>query len=263
MARFCSFFSSSSGNSTYFGTASSGILIDAGVSCKRLCSALKNRDIEPERLSAIFVTHSHTDHISGIKLFASRYGIPVYCTEGTAAELEAAEVTTGKFPLEIMPQTGIEAGGMEIKSFPVPHDTAQPCGYTLLFPDGRKAAIATDTGHMTDIILNEMKKCDLVMMESNHDVGMLQNGPYPYALKRRILSPTGHLCNDDCASAAVQLVKSGVTRLFLGHLSTENNIPGLAFEATHAALTMSGASLDIDYTLCVNKKENDGGIVLF
>lgn len=263
MARFCSLFSSSSGNSTYFGTASSGILIDAGVSSRRLCAALKSRDIEPETLDAIFVTHPHSDHINGIRVFASKYGIPVFCTEGTAAELEAAEVLTEKFPLEIVPVQGVEVGRMVIRSFPIPHDTAQPCGYTVCFPDGRTAAIATDTGHMTSTILNEMKRCDLVMMESNHDVGMLQNGSYPYELKRRILSPTGHLCNADCAQAAAELVRNGVTRLFLGHLSTENNIPSLAFETTHAALTMAGAELDSDYTLSVNKKENDGGIIVF
>ena len=263
MARFCSLFSSSSGNSTYLGTASSGILIDAGVSSRRLCAALKSRDIEPEELSAIFVTHPHSDHINGIRVFASKFGIPVFCTEGTAAELEAADVLTEKFKLNIIPTDGVEIGNMLIKSFPIPHDTAQPCGYTVTFPDERRAAVATDTGHMTSVVLNEMKKCDLVMMESNHDIGMLQNGLYPYELKKRILSPTGHLCNEDCAAAAVELVKSGVTRLFLGHLSGENNIPALAFETTRSALTLAGASLDSDYTLSVNKKENDGGIVAF
>ena len=264
MARFCSLFSSSSGNATYIGSGRTGILIDAGVSAKRIRTALQDRGIDPQSIAAIFVTHEHADHIKGIRVLASQLRVPVYATPGTLRGMAEAGATDGNFPceaIEIGAETAI--GELLVRAFPTPHDANESCGFTVTLPDERTAAVATDIGHMTNEVMRGILGCDLVMLESNHDIGMLQNGPYPYFLKRRILSDVGHLCNDACADVAVQLVEHGTTRLFLGHLSAENNIPQLAYQTTYAALQEAGATLGRDYTLQVNPRENDEGLILF
>lgn len=264
MARFCSLFSSSSGNATFVGTATDGILIDAGVSAKRLKTALLQREIDPAKIRAVFVTHEHSDHIKGLRVFASAHRIPVYATRGTIAGMEEAGVLSEKFPVYELPTgSDIDIGGMQVHSFSTPHDSLESCGYTVTMEDERKLAVCTDIGHMTNEIMNNLIGCDLVMLESNHDIGMLENGPYPYFLKRRILSDTGHLSNAACADVVSQLVERGTTRLFLGHLSAENNLPELAFQTSYCALTECGAVADRDYILKVNPRENGDDVVRF
>ena len=264
MARFCSLFSSSSGNATYIGSGRTGILIDAGVSAKRIRTALQDRDIDPGSIRAIFVTHEHADHIKGIRVLQSQLGVPVYATAGTLRGMDDCGALDSRFPQTVLPVGGeVAIGDLLVRAFPTPHDSNESCGFTVELPDERKAAVATDIGHMTNEVMNGILGCDLVMLESNHDIGMLQNGPYPYFLKRRILSDVGHLCNDACADVAVRLVEHGTTRLFLGHLSAENNLPQLAYQTTLSALQLAGAALGKDYTLQVNPRENDEGIILF
>jgi len=264
MARFCSLFSSSSGNATFIGSGRTGILIDAGVSAKRIRTALQRRAIDPGSIAAIFVTHEHADHIKGIRVLASQLGIPVYASPGTMRGMEEGGALEGRFPQQTFEiGTTIEVGDLLVRAFPTPHDANESCGFTIAFPDERKAAVATDIGHMTNEVMQGILGCDLVMLESNHDIGMLQNGSYPYFLKRRILSDVGHLCNDACADVAVQLVEHGTTRLFLGHLSAENNLPQLAYQTTLSALQMAGAALGRDFTLQVNPRENEDGLILF
>ncbi len=261
--RFCSLFSSSSGNSTFIGSAKTGILIDAGVSAKRLKEALLAREIDPASLGGIFITHEHSDHIKGMRILASTFKIPVYASEGTMAFLEENGHVTSKFPFEIIDEKGVEIGDIFVKSFKTPHDSTESCGFQLTFSDGEKAAVATDTGCITDTMRKYIIGCGLVMLESNHDVGMLQNGPYPYYLKRRILSDRGHLSNECCAEFAKELIEKGTRRLFLGHLSNENNFPDLAFQTNLVAINETGAVNGRDYILEVNKKENDCGIIRF
>lgn len=263
MARFCSLFSSSSGNSTFIGSASSGILIDAGVSAKKLTAALLNREIDPRTVGAIFVTHEHSDHVAGLRVLASNHHIPVFATEGTISSLEENGTINGKFPFDIMPNEGVVVGDLLVKSFKTPHDSRESCGYTVTFADGQKAAVATDIGHMTEEIMRNLKGASLVMLESNHDEGMLRNGPYPYYIKRRILSDVGHLSNNACAESAAQLIKSGTARFFLGHLSKDNNFPDLAYQTTLSALAEMGGVSGRDFILNVNKPENDEGIIRF
>lgn len=263
MSRFCSLFSSSSGNCTFIGTAKDGILIDAGVSAKRICEALTARDITPETLRAIFVTHEHSDHTSGIRVLASKYNIPVYATGGTLDGLEMDNILNGKFPCDIIDESGIDVCGMLVTPFRTPHDSRESCGYTVMMPDERKISVATDIGHITDTIISAVSQSDLILIESNHDIGMLQNGDYPYPLKRRILSDSGHLCNEKCAEAVKKLLEKGTTRFFLGHLSEHNNIPELAYRTTYAALCEAGAKENVDYTLTVCPKANDKGLIKF
>ncbi len=264
MAKFCSLFSSSSGNSTYIASGKTGILIDAGVSTKRLMEALAGRNIDPSELGGIFITHEHSDHIKGLRILASKFGIPVWATAGTMAALEDCGAINGKFPCEVIGDEGVCVGDLLVKRFRTPHDSAESCGYIIEFPSGDKAAVATDIGAITDAVRQAITGCGLVMLESNHDVGMLQNGPYPYMLKRRILSDVGHLSNVACAEMATELIKSGTTRLFLGHLSEENNMPDLAYQTNVSAISCAlGAVNGRDYLLEVNEKVNSRGIVRF
>lgn len=264
MARFCSLFSSSSGNSAFLSTGRTNILIDAGVSAKRLKTALINRDIDPKSISGIFITHEHSDHISGVRVLASSFNIPVFATEGTLSYMQENGTLNGKFPFEVISYDGMEIGDMFIKPFPTSHDSRESCGYKIELPHSQKAAIATDMGKITPEVRDNIIGCDLVMLESNHDIGMLQNGPYPYILKRRILSDTGHLSNIACGDMAAQLISTGTTRLYLGHLSDENNFPDLAYQTSLAAITeKTGAVVSRDYILQVNMKENDKDIIRF
>ena len=228
-----------------------------------MVKALTDREIDPKTIGGIFITHEHIDHVNAVRILATNNGIPVYATEGTLEALNESGVLNGKFPVNVMPEEGVAVGDLFIKSFKTPHDSRESCGYTITLPDGQKAAIATDIGHMTKEIMQNLKGTALVMLESNHDEGMLRNGPYPYYLKRRILSDVGHLSNNACAEAVTELLKSGTVRFFLGHLSRDNNFPALAYETSASALKTIGAVEGRDFFLEVNKIENDCDVVRF
>ncbi|MBQ6268310.1 MAG: MBL fold metallo-hydrolase [Clostridia bacterium] len=251
MAKFCSLYSSSSGNCTFIGAAGGGILIDIGVSAKRAETALAEIGVDPSQVAAIFVTHEHNDHISGVRVFAKRHGIDVYASAGTLAGMEALRAIDPKTRTHVLPAEGAEVGGFFVRPFRTPHDARESTGFSVTAPDGRRLAVATDIGCVTQTVMDAVAGSDLVLLESNHDLRMLQNGPYPYFLKERILSDRGHLCNDRCAETAVKLLESGTTRFVLGHLSRENNLPALARETTRAELQIAGAQEGTDYLLQV------------
>ena len=262
MARFCPLFSGSSGNCLYVGTSTDGVLIDAGVSACRIERALAQRQIDPHTISAIFVTHEHRDHIAGLRVFQKRYGIPVYASAGTALGIrEAGALDTYE---DCHPITdAIELDSFRVESFSTSHDSRECTGFRLSLRDGRTVGIATDLGTVTEKVRANLKGCDLVHIESNHDVRMLENGRYPYVLKRRILSATGHLSNELCAAELPDLLRSGTTRIVLGHLSCENNLPELAEATAVAALTSCGAERGADYLLETAPPENDRPYTIF
>lgn len=251
MARFSSLFSSSSGNCSYIGSAKGGILIDAGVSAKQINLKLDCIGVNPVDIGAIFVTHEHSDHVRGLRVFASKHKIPVYATQGTVDALISSGVANGSFEINPVDSDGIEVNGQFIVPFRTSHDSAQSCGFVVSTTDDRKIAVATDTGYVTEETRAAVKGCDLILAESNHDIGMVRNGIYPYLLKRRILSDVGHLSNIDCSNFVTDLVKNGTTRIVLGHLSKENNIPELAFQTSKSALDCAGAVQFRDYILSV------------
>lgn len=258
LARLCPLFSGSSGNSVYVGSSGVGILVDAGKSAKQLEIALRENEIEISSIKAIFVTHEHTDHIQGVRVLASRYGIKVFASGGTMAVLERLEVINGKFPCDVVTQAGVEVGGMFVRPFRTPHDSAESVGFSVDTADGRRAVVATDMGYMSDTVRDAIKGADAVVIESNHDVKMLQNGPYPYYLKRRILSQIGHLSNEACAMELPFFINSGTRKFVLAHLSVENNIPELAHETAVCKLLEHNMKLGYDFDLCVAPKENFG-----
>ena len=261
MARFCPLFSSSSGNSIYIGSGGKGILVDVGVSAKQECIALDEFGIDLNSIQGIFVTHEHSDHIKGVRVFASKYNIPVYASRGTLAAMEETGHLNGSF--EVYPiDDYIELDSMRITRFDTSHDCRESTGFTVTTGDGCKLAVCTDLGVVTQGVKDALFGSDLVLLESNHDVRMLQNGAYPYPLKRRILSDVGHLSNDSCAMFLKELIKNGTSRFFLGHLSKENNFPDLAFQTAFSAFDSVGAVINRDYILNVAKPRCEDGVTL-
>ncbi len=251
MARFATLFSGSSGNSTYLGSADEGILIDAGMNAKQLTLALDRIGVSPADLRGLFITHEHADHIKGVRVFASKYGIPVWATRGTLNYLEKTGNLDGVAQAQVLPPEGVQFDTMRVSCFRTSHDAAESVGYRVEFADGRVAATATDTGVATPEVLQGVRGADAILLESNHDVRMLRCGPYPYYLQKRILSRLGHLSNADCAAVAVDLLERGTTRFVLGHLSRTNNTPEEARRVTLEALRNAGGEENSDFLLSV------------
>lgn len=262
MAKLVTLFSSSSGNSYYIGSSGQAVLIDAGRSCKQIEQAMMSNNLDMRSVRAIFVTHEHTDHCSGLRVLASRYGINVYASAGTLDALEAGGKLDSRFTSDVI-ESRVSLGDMLVERINTPHDAAESCGYRVTTPDGKKAIVATDMGVMLPSVREAISCCDLAVVESNHDVNMLLSGPYPYTLKRRILSDKGHLSNTACAQELPEFVRRGVRRLVLGHLSGENNTPDVAYQTALCELTQAGMKLDEDFTLEVAPKETNGKAVIY
>lgn len=257
MPRLYPLFSGSSGNCYYLGTNESGILIDAGRSAKQIKTALDERELDVKNIKAIFITHEHIDHTKGLRVLASKYNIKVYASKGTIAQMKERDLINDKVDISPISIKGIETDDMKIIPFRISHDCAEGYGYVAETSDGRKTAFATDTGIINDEIENAICGCDTVVIESNHDIHMLENGYYPYDLKKRILSEYGHLSNDSCAKTAVNLVRSGTTRFVLAHLSKENNIPLLAEQTSICAFEENKMKRNIDYILTVAAEKDN------
>lgn len=239
--RIVTFASGSSGNCTLVSSGDCCILIDAGISMRRIKSALSLSGKRPEDLSAVFITHEHADHITGLATMVKYHRIPVYAPRTVASYLRRTVAGVDE-SLRVLPEGGcVCLDGMEVRAFPTPHDTEESVGYRVR--GDRVFALATDMGCVTAEVEEGLLGADAVLIEANHDPELLREGPYPYYLKRRILSNRGHLSNGDCAALAARLAASGTGSIILGHLSRENNTPALAFRTVSAALEGSGAAL--------------------
>lgn len=261
MAKFYPLFSSSSGNASFIGTEKGGILVDAGVSCKKIVEALSRNSIPKEAVQGIFITHTHSDHTKGLRVLSRKIGVPVYGTQETLVQLQ----TRGEIPEGIsavpIDTRAIDCGGCEITAFPTMHDAPGSCGYRIRTADDKLCAVCTDLGVVTDAVRNAVTGCDMVLLEANYDPEMLVNGPYPPELKGRIMSDYGHLSNPDSAVFADHLVSTGTTRVLLGHLSPHNNTQTLAAGAVLNGLARFTQGMD--YLLGIAPVETQGGAVIF
>lgn len=261
MARIYPLFSSSKGNSSYIGDENSGILIDCGVSMKRLTAALELNNIPLKAVQAVFITHEHSDHVSGLKMLTKKTGIAVYGQKRTLQRLCDADKIAPNSPIIDISGKAVSCAGAEITCFNTPHDTIQSCGYRIRTADDKLCAVCTDLGHVTDEVDSALEGCRLVLLESNYDEDMLRGGYYPLHLKQRILSPNGHLSNDDCATEVRSLIQRGTAYFILGHLSQDNNRPHIADSAVQNAL--DGFVRNRDYFMGVAPVETSGGAVIF
>lgn len=230
--RLVSIASGSSGNCVYVGTDTTSILVDAGISNKRIQQGLGEIGIKGEEVDAVVITHEHSDHIRGLGVLARRYEIPIYATKETLEEI-AATPSLGQFPEGLFhpvhPDVDFTVGDMELRPFTIYHDAANPVAYRVRH--GRQSvAVATDIGHYDASIIDHLQGLDAVLLESNHDVNMLETGPYPYYLKRRILGDYGHLSNENAGRLLNYILHDNLKQILLGHLSKENNFEALAYE---------------------------------
>ncbi len=249
MSKFCTFFSGSSGNCSYVGYSGEGILIDAGVSAKKIAEALNNAKIDINKIKAILITHEHIDHVKGLRVFLSKRNVPVIASSKTVLALKKMNEYKN---IDFTAMDGkCHIGSFFVESFKVSHDCADARGYKITLPDERKISVITDTGRVSDDIIEIAKGSDLVFLESNYDEHMLLNGSYPFVTKMRIASETGHLSNKDSSEAALKLAKSGATRIILCHISRNNNTEELALNAARRKLMENGVNADTDCKVAV------------
>ncbi len=247
--QFCSLASGSSGNCHFITDNESHVLIDAGLSGKQIQGKLQEINVDPNRLTAILISHEHSDHIQGAGILSRRFNIPIYANEGTWLGMESKLGKLSPDNIKVFTTaTRFNVGEIQIKPYSISHDANEPVGFCLE-GQGIKISIATDLGHMTEEITTEIKDSHLVVLESNHDVEMLKVGSYPYYLKRRILSNEGHLSNDAAGYAIVDLVKHNVKNVLLAHLSKENNFPELAMATVKNILELNQISIGKDLVL--------------
>ncbi|MBR1566998.1 MAG: MBL fold metallo-hydrolase [Oscillospiraceae bacterium] len=228
------FASGSGGNCMLLSERDTHILIDAGISMRRLQQSLRACDLEIDDIGGVLITHEHSDHVSGLKMLLKYHELPLYAPHTVASRLCGMLPDADEVMHIIRPGEGFRLGAVKVRAFHTPHDTDESVGYRVE-GDG-VFALATDMGHVTDEVLEGLMGADAVLIESNHDLDMLYNGPYPVPLKRRILSERGHLSNTDCAALAVRLAETGTKTVILGHLSKQNNRPELALRETEQAL---------------------------
>jgi phosphoribosyl 1,2-cyclic phosphodiesterase len=252
--------SGSSGNCLLFSDGKTHILIDAGISCRRIKTSFAALGLDPTELSAVLVTHEHSDHISGLATLTKQLQFPVWASRGTAGELNRRIAFLEDRLFSFSPGSGFSIGDLHIGTFAISHDAAQPTGYTIT--DGhRTAAVVTDLGMATEPVLAAVSGADLLVLESNHDETMLRQGPYPAFLKSRILGNSGHLSNGTAGEVACTAVSGGATTVVLAHLSKENNTPKLAHETVSEVLRRSLIDPMRDLSLTVAPRDVVGEIL--
>ncbi|HHU63290.1 MAG TPA: MBL fold metallo-hydrolase [Clostridiales bacterium] len=258
--KICPLFSGSSGNATYIASKATSILVDAGLSGRRIQQACCCIDVDIRSIDAILISHEHRDHIMGAGILSRRYDIPIYATALTWEAMVDELGPVADKNIKIMDiNTEFEIKDMVVKSYPTPHDAVQPVGFCF-FAHGKKISITTDLGHTNDEVIKTIEDSDLVMLEANHDVEMLKAGPYPWHLKRRILSENGHLSNGDAGKTISKLMKGNLQRVILAHMSKENNFPELAYQTICNILAQHGIVPGKDIQIGLANRDRHSGI---
>lgn len=234
------FASGSGGNAALVSSEGTHILIDAGISMRRISAALSEVGLSPQNISGVLITHEHSDHVCGVATMTKNHGIPIYAPRAVANYLRRSVAGIENCLNEIGVGDAFGIGGATVCAFHTPHDVPESVGYRIGMDI--EFGFCTDLGHVTDEVLEALFGVDVALIESNHDEEMLRMGSYPYFLKRRILSDCGHLSNRCCGEFAAKLVSSGAKNIILGHLSRENNLPSLALQTVNGVLHENGLS---------------------
>lgn len=262
--RLCSIASGSSGNCIYVGSDATHLLVDTGISCKRMVEGVQSLGISPSELDGILITHEHSDHISGLGILARKYEIPIYTTQETYEAIKQ-DKKIGLLPeglfREVRYDEKFTIKDMSVYPVRISHDAKKPVAYRVGC-EKKKVGILTDLGNFNDYIVECMAGLDAVLLEANHDVNMLQVGPYPYYLKQRILSDRGHLSNELCGRLLDRILHDGTKHVLLGHLSKENNMPELAYETVRLEIDMSDSPFKAkDFQLSVAKRSEVSDVI--
>lgn len=264
--KLCSIASGSSGNCIFAGTDGTSLVIDVGISGKRVENGLNEIGHTMREADGILITHEHSDHISGLGVAARRYGVPIYATKGTIGAIQACksigEVPNGLFR-EIEPDVDFTIGDISITPVPISHDAAMPTAFVLR--QGKKSmAVMTDLGKFDHYIIGKLQNLDVLLLEANHDVHMLQVGTYPYYLKQRILGEKGHLSNELSGQLLSQVLHDNFKAVVLGHLSKENNYEKLAYETVRLEVDMADNCYHAkDFPIYVAKRDTVSDIIEF
>ncbi len=241
--------SGSGGNCTLVWDSDTAVLIDAGISTKRITKALSEIGLLPSNLSGILITHEHNDHICGLNTFIKHYDIPIFAPRTVANHLCWSIAGVEDYITILHPGQDYSISGLKVLPFHTPHDTPESVGYRIT--GSSTFGFCTDCGHVTDEVIEGLCGVDAAVIEANHDIEMLRMGSYPPQLKRRILSDSGHLSNDSCSCLALELYKSGTRQIILGHLSRENNRPAIALRCVLGALSVEGIDAQNDVSVDV------------
>ena len=238
--RLCSIASGSSGNCIYVGDESTHLLVDAGISKKRIEAGLSELGIKGEEINGILITHEHVDHIQGLGVFSRKYEVPIYGTKGTIEGIKKCS-NLGKMPEGIFHEINTDEefvlGDITIHPFKISHDANQPAGYRMS-NDRKAVAVATDLGKYDEYIVENLRNLNALVLEANHDIHMLEVGPYPYSLKRRVMGDKGHLSNELSGRLLCDILHDNLEYVVLGHLSKENNYEELAYETVKLEVTL-------------------------
>lgn len=260
MLNFRSLYSGSSGNSLLVQTEHTNLLIDAGVSSKKIESALNNIEVDPSTLDGILITHEHSDHVQGLGTFSKKFNVPVFVNQKTLDAMPKQKEKISEKNIKLFKiEKKFEINDLKIKPFAIPHDAANPCGFNI-FKDDKKISIATDIGHMTNGIIKNLENSLFLLLESNYDPEVLMYSRYPYPLKTRIAGPTGHLSNQSAGKTISYLIKSGLKQAMLGHLSKESNFPELAYKTVVDEL-ISNNCAENSLTLSVASREEQSKLI--
>lgn len=260
----CSIASGSSGNCIYVGNDHTHVMIDAGISGKKVEMGLNGIGLMTSEMDGILITHEHIDHIGGLGVLARRYGLPIYATRGTIDGILHTK-PVGEIPVdlfcEISEDETFTIGDLTVNPIKVSHDAAQPVAYRF-FGDGKSIAVMTDLGKYDDYIIEHLQNCDALLLEANHDINMLQVGRYPYYLKQRILGDKGHLSNESSGRLLCRLLHDKLKHIVLGHLSAENNLAELAYETVRMEITMGDTEYRFgDFPVSVAKRNERSELI--
>ena len=260
MFNFCSLYSGSSGNCLFVETDNTKLLIDAGVSLKKIEEGLNNMNIDPSSLDGILVTHEHSDHIKSLGSLSKKFDLPVFANQKTFDAMpKQVEKISDKNINKFNVNEKFCINDLEINPFSIHHDAANPCGFNFL-NNNKKISIATDIGHMDNAILKKLEGSSFILLESNYDPEVLKYTKYPFLLKQRIAGPNGHLSNNMAGKVINYLINNGLNTAMLGHLSKESNFPALAYQTVADEIISSGTDIS-KINLSVASRDTIGDIV--